>query len=703
MAPPPCGWGLPFLLDLELDIMPMSYPFESHPHGAARFAATNEIRQAGLLGRTGVEIGHLGRRILRHYKGGGGKITGGSGCGKTSQIALPMIFGSPHETFVLLDFKKAELSRVIEPHCALHGIPFYTIDPLGVSDYPKLRVNLLSYLSASSSTLVPDAQRFMLAILPESGGGEAMFFEQTARRFGDAILRLLVAANGHVSFLSFYTAVMMARSNLAALLEMADHAQDRLPTDILATVAEMAKLEAETPKMFDSIMAGRSNALSFMADAQLQDSLVDDELADFALDVIAVGHGPVIVALILPDELLEVLAPVVRAFLSAVRTAKKKRPDAPQIHVLIDEAARMGRFGELAQMFAVDRSAGIVPYLFYQDDGQIIRNLGRTGKDTLEANAALMLDLGGGIRDFETAQARARMLGTRTVEVDDPLVQARAAAARQELQRKVLLEGMDPVEAGMQLQRLDYEAGHRTRMAKALMSPQELMNMPPSHMLVQARGYLPRAFLAEKQAYYLQRRFAGQFFPNPNEERDVNAVRLRTRWGLRKRAIMTAPLPAQLKDLPQYAGGLRPFRFVDGFAPKPPRSYPSLSITTAIKENALMSDQDKNRPVDQRQLQNVRAKIWENQNAHGVHHNTTFSRVYRNDEGQVREAQSFGSRDLLALGHLSNWAVDTIQARRAALNEHTHQQPQPERAQATEQNQTQNTERSRARDDERGR
>ncbi|MDX8347370.1 hypothetical protein SLH49_05160 [Cognatiyoonia sp. IB215446] len=112
----------------------MSYPFEPYPHGAARFASYEEIRSAGLLERAGIEFGVLGRQPLRHHKGGGVKITGGSGCGKTSQVALPMIFGSPREVFVILDFKNGEISRVIGAHTVLERIPFYTVDPYGVTD-----------------------------------------------------------------------------------------------------------------------------------------------------------------------------------------------------------------------------------------------------------------------------------------------------------------------------------------------------------------------------------------------------------------------------------------------------------------------------------------------------------------------------------------------------------------------------------------
>jgi type IV secretion system protein VirD4 len=172
----------------------------NHPYGDARFAALGEVRAAGLFKPHGVEIGLIKGRPIYHANRAGVKITGGAGSGKTSQIALPMILGS-NANFVLLDTKNAEITRVIEPHCALHAIPLYTVDPFGISDYPRLRVSLLPYLKAGSASLVPDSQRFWMALLPDSKGEHA-FFEQAGRRFGDAITRHDVHVNGSTSLQS---------------------------------------------------------------------------------------------------------------------------------------------------------------------------------------------------------------------------------------------------------------------------------------------------------------------------------------------------------------------------------------------------------------------------------------------------------------------------------------------------------------------
>ena len=119
----------------------------------------------------------------------------------------------------------------------------------------------------------------------------------------------------------------------------------------------------------------------------------------------------------------------------------------------------------------------------------------------------------------------------------------------------------------MALRQLDYETAHRTKMRKALMEPEQLLSLDPNKMLIQARGYHLRPFIADKRAYFLQRRFAGHFFPNPNEEKCAKRVRIATFWGMRWRKTVEMQASPAFERLPQYSDG-RPVRYVEGFKPK---------------------------------------------------------------------------------------------------------------------------------------
>ena len=240
----------------------------SNPYGEARFASEQELRGAGLLICAGIEFGLFGNSPLFHSNRAGIKVTGGAGCGKTSQLALPMLLGSD-ASFVLLDTKNAEITSVVEAHCAVTHTPLYTIDPFGLSGLPRLRVSLLSHLKPSSAMLVPDSQRFWISLLPDSGG-DNIFFEQTGRRFGDAITRHDVHLNGGTSLLSLFDLISMMRGSEQAWQDWTELSVSHSPPDVVATLCEMSDMRADAPKTFESVMAGITNALSFMASPAAQ-------------------------------------------------------------------------------------------------------------------------------------------------------------------------------------------------------------------------------------------------------------------------------------------------------------------------------------------------------------------------------------------------------------------------------------------------
>ncbi|MEM6890333.1 MAG: type IV secretory system conjugative DNA transfer family protein [Pseudomonadota bacterium] len=113
------------------------------------------------------------------------KITGGSGSGKTSQVLIPLIL-SGAKIVIIFDFKNGEITRVIEPHCALSGIPLHVFDPYEITDFPRTRISLLSHLKANSPQLFLDVKRLWKTLAPDSIGDNS-YFDKAARRYGFAI------------------------------------------------------------------------------------------------------------------------------------------------------------------------------------------------------------------------------------------------------------------------------------------------------------------------------------------------------------------------------------------------------------------------------------------------------------------------------------------------------------------------------------
>lgn len=533
-----------------------------HPYGSARFASFEDIARAGMLRGPGLPFGAVQGRTLYHTSRAGVLIVGGAGSAKTTSILTPVFLAG--QNAILVD-PKAEIAAVTLDGFAHTGTRVFIFNPYRLFGLPHHRPSLLSHLKTGSSTLVGDSRRSCAALVPDSGGKDR-FFDDKARHWLDAILRGIVHVCGSVSFASLFETLSLIRADWDAFLDRAATMAAMGPPDIEAALGEMAAMNTGEARTFDSIMSVITGRLAFMSDPAFRDSLVDEEAADFTLDVLCEPNTVVIIAV--PDDMQEHAAPVIRQFFSTARTLKARRPESPPVSFIIDEAASLGGFEEIAELFAIGRGYGLTPLVVYQDLGQIYRNLGPTGAATLSANAALELHLGGGVRDLETAQSLSRRLGNQTIAIDDPLVQSRARQAKREAVHAVLFQGADPLRTGLQLRQYELEAQHVRHQARALLEVNEILNLPQDQTLVLPGGYHIPPFLAEKRPYYTQRALAGRFFPNPYVHGRASSVIVPTRFGNRRRRIIEEPVPSRLAHLPQYRDG-RPLRSIEGFRPRP--------------------------------------------------------------------------------------------------------------------------------------
>lgn len=76
--------------------------------------------------------------------------------------------------------------------------------------------------------------------------------------------------------------------------------------------------------------------------------------------------------------------------------------------------------------------------------------------------------------------------------------------------------------------------------------------------------------------------------------------------------------------------------------------------------NAPPRDPAANRPVDEILHGRLKSSIWRNETERGARYDATFSKVYKDREGRWQEKRTFGSDDLLGLGHLSTKTFDRV-------------------------------------------
>jgi len=69
----------------------------------------------------------------------------------------------------------------------------------------------------------------------------------------------------------------------------------------------------------------------------------------------------------------------------------------------------------------------------------------------------------------------------------------------------------------------------------------------------------------------------------------------------------------------------------------------------------------------------LKAKIWTNESEKGPHHNITLSRIYKDQDGNYQESNSFNQNDLLAISELARDAYNRV---RELKQEYRHSQQQ---------------------------
>jgi len=73
-----------------------------------------------------------------------------------------------------------------------------------------------------------------------------------------------------------------------------------------------------------------------------------------------------------------------------------------------------------------------------------------------------------------------------------------------------------------------------------------------------------------------------------------------------------------------------------------------------------MAKQKKQKPIRIKAGRGVVAKLWRNSNKNGEWFNVTISRVYKDDEGDFQDSESFSRDDLLQVAYAANKAFDHI-------------------------------------------
>ena len=530
---------------------------EEYRFGSAAWANEGELRRAGLFERNGLQLGYFANKPLR-LEGDAPLITvGGAGSGKLRDDLAYVHCGSPGVPMLTLD-PRGEQTAISTAAHTRHGDYAYSWNPTGQCGLPKHSCNPLDILKPDSPNLFGDCQFIAEGLIPLSGGGNGKYFEMRAREWLQFIMIALVERERAVSLPRLYRVINLVESDPQGWADILEIMLASASADVRRVANEMLTKQQDSPREFGSIMGEIYAHLNALADPVLSASL---ERSDFSLAALLSTHPACKISLIAPAEYLSIWSPLLRVFFTVAMLYKTRAPQARRVTFLVDEAGQMGNFEMLLRSFTYGRGAGIRSWAIFQDTGQIVRNFGAAALQGFLGSAQVRQFFG--VRDFQTAQMVSSMLGTETLEYDDSLRQA--DAKRQKMNAAMsIMNGSDPFSAYADMKYHTYAEEHRTKQARALMMPEEILSMPEDRQLLFISGKNLKPIFARKHPYFERSDFAGRFLPNPFHP-PHDSVPIPSRWGRRRARIINERVPQQFSHYPQYADGM--WSYVEGYRP----------------------------------------------------------------------------------------------------------------------------------------
>ncbi|WP_219892928.1 type IV secretory system conjugative DNA transfer family protein [Aquisediminimonas profunda] len=530
---------------------------EEFRFGSAAWATKNEIAQAGMLNRCGPQVGFF-EGLPLHLDSDAPMITvAGAGAGKCTSVLSFLLCQLHVERFFVLDLR-GELGAISIHNFAAKGINAHFWNPCSLAGLPHDKCNPLDVLRRDSGRLHADAKMIAESLIPFTEGGSGRYFEQRARDWLDTFLVYLVDRYGFVDFPMLSVLVNSVEGNTDAWLDEAEIMSISPFPSVRRTVGEMIAKQKEAPKEFGGILGTIYGCLSFLDDPALLASL---DNADFSLAALCDEARPSTFFLNVPHEYVGVWSPLLRCFFTSAMLYKSRKPEAPRITMLIDEAGQLGNFTALLKAYTFGRGAGIRTWAFFQDLSQIQRNYGTTALQSFLGSAQFRQFFG--IRDIQTAEIVSKMLGVETLEYVNPLQRERAKHGKMQALLEILT-GNNPLASAREYKRLRWEIEHREKQTRQLLTPDEVLVMAEQKQIIFISGLNLRPIFAEKYPYYLRPEMAGKFLPNPYHP-PCDSVVVQTDQGPQRRCVITEPVPPELAHYPQYRNGS--WSYVDGYRP----------------------------------------------------------------------------------------------------------------------------------------
>ncbi len=460
-------------------------------HGSARFATLKE--RAAFEGGDGLLIGRdLDTGKLLRYDGPAHLLTlAPTRAGKGVGTVIPNLLLA--ERSVLVIDPKGENARIAgEARKRLGAV--HILDPFGVTGMPASAYNPLGRLDAESLDLGEDAASLAEALVMDPPGqqSEAHWNEEAKALLAGLIMFVVAHEDQDRKTLATVREYLtLPPEKFRALLELMQDSDAAGGLIARAANRFLGKSDREAA----SVMSSAQRHTHFLDSPRI---VAATARSDFQFA--SLRHELTSIFLVLPPNRLDAYSRwlrllVAQALQDIARDAEAAQADSERLKqpalFLLDEFAALGRLEAVERAMGLMAGYGLQLWPILQDMSQL-KDLYGARANTFVANAGVLQTFG--VNDFETAKWLSQMIGRETTSYQT--------------------ESHKPGDAPS----TSYNVT-----ARDLMTPDEIMQIPPHVQLLRVQG--KPVIIARKLRYFADREFDGLYLSpdaqptNPKSER----------------------------------------------------------------------------------------------------------------------------------------------------------------------------------------
>jgi len=411
--------------------------------GTARWANTDDLRQAGMLEGKGLILGRIAEKpsfvaalcglfsprvtsavacrefllalqgrqaneLVRLSRGIHTAVFSPTGGGKGVSFVIPHLLTCPEST-VVVDFKGENARITAEHRRRVFGHKIVMLDPFKVVTQRPDTFNVLEYIDKDSPLAIDDCRDLAEALVVRTGQEREMHWCDSAE-----------------VFIAAMTAVMVqyGSSGDRSLQAVRDLLTD--PKEMETAIKLLCDSDA-----WEGMLSRLGNQLTQFKDKELGSTLTTTNRFLRFLDTIAIAEstksssfdpaelrrGRMTVYLILPPEHMRAQSPLLRLWIGATLRAVVRGglQEKNKVHFVLDEAASLGHMDALDDAVDKLRGFGVRLQFYYQSLGQLKKCFPEGQDQTILSNVSQVFMC---VNDNDTAKYVSDRLGEETIVVE---------------------------------------------------------------------------------------------------------------------------------------------------------------------------------------------------------------------------------------------------------------------------------------------